>query len=489
MLFNSIQFFVFFVIFLPVYFLTPTSRRWIPILIGSYVFYMAWNVSLAFLLMALTLMAYSAALLMERTRSSRLRSAILYGGTTLILLPLLGFKYTNFLISTVNDFSGAFGTPLSIPIANLITPVGISFHTFQMIGYLVDVAAQRVPAERHLGRFASFVVFFPQLVAGPIERSAHMLPQFWRPTRIEYARFRDGLLQTTWGLYKKVCVADLVAPFVASVYDDPRSFNGSYLLLATLFFTIQIYCDFSGYSDMALGIARILGYDLMVNFRQPYFSTSLAEFWRRWHISLSTWFRDYVYIPLGGSRVSGPRWVFNILLVFTLSGVWHGAAWTFIVWGALHGCWLLIEQGCRSILARPDPESSLAGSGRAGSSRYLVHTLTGWLLTNAVVVVSWVFFRAENLDDALYIVTHLVDFGPLQYGTFKLLKLPSFELLLVGLQMTILLTVDLVLRYSPDWSLRWWHVRPVRWALFLALVYNIVFFGVFEKIDFIYFAF
>ena len=271
MLFNSIQFFVFFAVFVPVYFLTPSPRRWIPILIGSYVFYMAWNVSLAFLLMALTLMAYAAALVLERTRSPVTRKAVLYGGTTVILLPLLGFKYTNFLISTVNDLCQVTKTPLSIPIVNLITPVGISFHTFQMIGYLVDVAGKRFPAERHLGRFAGFVVFFPQLVAGPIERSAHMLPQFWRPTRIEYDRFRDGLLQATWGLYKKVCIADLVAHFVASVYADPRSFNGSYLLLATLLFTIQIYCDFSGYSDMALGIAQILGYDLMVNFRQPYY--------------------------------------------------------------------------------------------------------------------------------------------------------------------------------------------------------------------------
>ena len=199
------------------------------------------------------------------------------------------------------------------------------------------------------GDFAGFVVFFPQLVAGPIERSYHMLPQFWRPTRLEYVRVRDGLLQAGWGLSKKVCIADLVAPFIAGVYAAPRNYNGSYLLIATVLFSIQIYCDFSGYTDMALGIAKILGYDLMANFRQPYFSTSLADFWRRWHISLSTWFRDYVYIPLGGNRVSGFRWVFNIMVVFILSGVWHGPSWTFVIWGALHGLWLMIETKLREI--------------------------------------------------------------------------------------------------------------------------------------------
>jgi alginate O-acetyltransferase complex protein AlgI len=304
MLFNSIQFLVFFAAFLPVYFLTPSSRRWLPIVVGSYLFYMAWNVSLSALLLALTLTAYGSAIAIERSAAPRLRKGILIASICAELVPLLIFKYTNFVISMANDVSGSLGSTRPLAYLSLILPVGISFHTFQIIGYLVDVHSGRVAPERHLGRFAGFVVFFPQLVAGPIERSYHMLPQFWRPTQIEYVRVRDGLLQAGWGLSKKACVADLVAPFVAGVYADPRHYNGSYLLIATLLFAIQIYCDFSGYTDMALGIAKILGYDLMVNFRQPYFSTSLAEFWRRWHISLSTWFRDYVYIPLGGNRCS-----------------------------------------------------------------------------------------------------------------------------------------------------------------------------------------
>ena len=340
---------------------------------------MAWNVSLAFLLMALTLVAYVAAIVMEQTQSVGRRRAILCCGTTVILLPLLGFKYTNFLISTLNDFSLVTRTPLSIPIVNLITPVGISFHTFQMIGYLVDVAGERVPAERHLGRFAGFVVFFPQLVAGPIERSVHMLPQFWRPTRIQYERFRDGVLQMTWGLFKKVCIADLVAPFVASVYADPRSFNGSYLLMATLLFTIQIYCDFSGYSDMALGIARSSA------------MTSWSIFDNR--TSRPAWPNS------GGAGTSRSRPGFAI----TSTSPWVGAgsaapvgcstSWSFYPQrrvarrgldvhrlGALHGCWLLIEEGCRSIFARYDPQarrqlpevSPAAGRG-PGTHRLAVH--------------------------------------------------------------------------------------------------------------------
>ena len=483
MLFNSLQFLVFFLVFLPIYFGTPASRRWIPILAGSYVFYMAWNVSLAFLLMGLTIAAYWAGRALEAPLSRGPRRAILTVAILAILAPLAIFKYLNFTISIVNDLGALLHASPSIPFADLIVPVGISFHTYQMISYLVDVSGGHCPAERHLGRFASFVVFFPQLVAGPIERAEHMLPQFHRATRLEYDRVRDGILQATWGLSKKVCVADLVAPFVASVYAEPRMYNGSYLALATVLFAVQIYCDFSGYSDMALGIARILGYDLMTNFRQPYFSTSLGEFWRRWHISLSSWFRDYVYFPLGGNRVGLPRRAVNILLVFTLSGIWHGAAWTFIVWGALHGLGLLIEQVARGTIGRRPP------SAEPGPARSRIKALLGWLITTVVVLVGWVFFRAQSLDDALYITSHLLDFGPLHYGTFKLLKLPSFELLLAALQILLIFAVDFVLRFQPAGPLRWWQARPVRWTLFLLLVYNVIFFGVFEKVDFIYFAF
>ena len=488
MLFNSIQFLVFFVVFLPVYFFVPSDRRWLPILVASYVFYMAWNVSLSVLLMGLTVTAFGSAIAMERSAAPRVRQAILTVGICAELAPLLIFKYTNFVISTTNDLGAFLGWMNSLPYVSLILPVGISFHTFQMIGYLVDVQNGRVSAERHFGRFAGFVVFFPQLVAGPIERSYHMLPQFWRPTRLEYVRVRDGLLQAGWGLSKKVCVADLVAPFVAGVYANPRNYNGSYLLIATVLFSIQIYCDFSGYTDMALGIAKILGYDLMANFRQPYFSASLTEFWRRWHISLSTWFRDYVYIPLGGNRVSGFRWVFNIMIVFILSGFWHGPAWTFVIWGALHGLCLVIETKRRETSAQRDGRED-AERGTQRPNVRADRLLVGWAVTNFVVLVSWVFFRAESVGDAFYILTHLLDFGRVEYGTFKILNLASFELLLVVFQILVLLVVDAVLRFRPERVMRLWEISEVRWSLALALIYNVVFFGVFEQLEFIYFAF
>jgi alginate O-acetyltransferase complex protein AlgI len=488
MLFNSIQFFLFFAAFLPIYFITPSDRRWLPILVGSYVFYMAWNVVLSLLLLTLTVIAYGSAVAIERSTTPTVRKALLTAGICAELIPLLVFKYTNFVISMANDLGSMLGWMKSLPYASLILPVGISFHTFQVIGYLIDVHTGRVSAERHFGRFAGFVVFFPQLVAGPIERSYHMLPQFWRPTRLEYARVRDGLLQAGWGLSKKVCVADLVAPFVAGVYANPRNYNGSYLLIATVLFSIQIYCDFSGYTDMALGIAKILGYDLMANFRQPYFSTSLADFWRRWHISLSTWFRDYVYIPLGGNRVSGVRWFFNIMIVFILSGVWHGPAWTFVIWGALHGLWLAIEAKLRDISARPDA----AGDAEGGAPRPGLRAgplISGWLVTNLVVLVSWVFFRAASVGDAFYILSRFVDFGRVEYGTFKILNLASFELLLVPIEILLLMIVDAVLRFRPECVMRLWELPQVRWSLAMALVYNVVFFGVVEQLEFIYFAF
>jgi alginate O-acetyltransferase complex protein AlgI len=488
MLFNSIQFLLFFAAFLPVYFLTPSARRWLPIVVGSYLFYMAWNVSLSVLLMALTVIAYGAAVAIERSTSPRRRKAIMTAGICAELFPLCIFKYTNFLISTANDLGSFVGWTTSLPYASLILPVGISFHTFQMIGYLVDVHVGRSRAERHFGRFAGFVVFFPQLVAGPIERSYHMLPQFWRPTRLEYARVRDGLLQAGWGLSKKVCVADLIAPFIAGIYANPRNYNGSYLLISTVLFSIQIYCDFSGYTDMALGIAKILGYDLMANFRQPYFSTSLAEFWRRWHISLSTWFRDYVYIPLGGNRVSGFRWVFNIMIVFILSGVWHGPAWTFVIWGALHGLWLIIEAKLRAIFAPSGTRADAEGRTHRAGLR-VGRLFVGWVLTNSVVLVSWVFFRAAGVGDAFYILTHLLDFGRVEYGTFKILNLASFELLLAAVEIFFLVVVDAVLRFRPERAMRLWAIPRIRWFLALALIYNVVFFGVFEQLEFIYFAF
>ena len=481
MLFNSIEFAIFFAAFLLLYFSTPSNRRWVVILIGSYLFYMAWKPAFGLFILGSTTIDYFVAIGMSRT-SSKHRRRLLLGLTLVTNLGLLfTFKYLDFFISTTLSITGLLGLHIDLPLANLILPVGISFYTFQTLSYTIDVYRGQIPAERHFGRFAGYVVFFPQLVAGPIERAGNLIPQFSRPTRLEYSRIRDGAVQVAWGLFKKICVADLVAPFVVGVYAEPSAYNGSYLLLATVFFALQIYCDFSGYSDMAVGLAKMLGYDLMTNFRQPYFSTTLADFWRRWHISLSTWFRDYVYVPLGGSRVSAGRWAMNIMAVFLVSGFWHGAAWTFIIWGGLHGMWLLLEAAVIRSAAKVG-----VGGGTVMAS---MGPFVGFVVTNAIVLLSWVFFRAKSLDDALYILQNIPKLGPLSYGTFKILNLPSFELMLAGMQITLLFFVDYILANRPDLSTAIWSSRYLRWLLFLMLVLNITFFGVFDKADFIYFQF
>ncbi|MEO8165264.1 MAG: MBOAT family O-acyltransferase [Betaproteobacteria bacterium] len=342
MLFNSFEFLAFFAVFVAVYFSTPSRFRWIVLLIGSYVFYMAWRPSYVLLIVASTLLDYCAGRTIAGSDNKAVRLAALSASVSVNLGLLFTYKYLDFVITTIDGVTGYWGMPADIPLANLVLPVGISFYTFQTMSYTIDIFRDRIGPERHFGLFAVYVAFFPQLVAGPIERAEHLLPQFRRKTQLDYERWRSGLMQAMWGLFKKACIADLASPFVNGVYADPQAFNGSYLLLATFLFGLQIYCDFSGYSDIAVGVARVLGFDLMTNFKQPYFSTSLSDFWRRWHISLSTWFRDYVYIPLGGSRVSRLRMTFNILIVFIISGVWHGANWTFALWGLIHGVWLIL---------------------------------------------------------------------------------------------------------------------------------------------------
>jgi D-alanyl-lipoteichoic acid acyltransferase DltB (MBOAT superfamily) len=322
------------------------------------------------------------------------------------------------------------------------------------------------------------------MVAGPIERPYHLLPQFKQPKRIDFESVRYGLEQAIWGFFKKVVVADRVAALVNAVYISPRKFSGPVLTLATVFFAIQIYCDFSGYSDIAIGCARIMGFDLMTNFRQPYFSQSIEEFWHRWHISLSTWFRDYLYIPLGGNRVTTLRWCANILIVFTVSGLWHGANWTFVAWGAVHGAYYLIGKatyGFRKSIAQMLGEARMP---RAWATWRMLCTFT-------LATAAWVFFRAQSLGDAQYVFTHFY-----RRENFRLADLDVFHVSLARSDILIAIAMAAVV-FAVDWMLmhnslaarKIWNVRPVRWALYYACVYSIVFFGVFEQLEFIYFRF
>ena len=473
MLFNSFEFVAFLAAFLLLYGQAPRPARPALLLAGSYLFYAGWRPSFVLLLMFTTAVDYIAARVIDGARPQPVRCAVL-GLALGINLGLLGaFKYLDFALAGWVGAAGFFGVELSPWTLGWVLPVGISFYTFQSIGYTLDVYHRRLPAERDLLRYATYVAFFPQLVAGPIERAAHLLPQLRAPQAATPDRVRGGLWLIGWGLFKKMCIADLAAPFVAGVYAQPAAFNGSYTLLATGLFGLQIYCDFSGYSDIAVGVARLLGIDLMINFRQPYFARSVGEFWRRWHISLSSWFRDHLYRPLGGSRGGGWRWARNILLVFVLSGLWHGAQWTFVAWGLLHAAAMLVEGLWRRV-----PVSRSGVVAAAGAA---------WTL--AVVGVGWVLFRAASLADALRVLGSWAAPGPLAYGTFKALGLGSFELLLLAFNVGVLFAVDGCLASRPDRLAGLAARSGVALPAALALSFHILLFGVFGHVEFVYFQF
>ncbi|MDO8489279.1 MAG: MBOAT family O-acyltransferase, partial [Candidatus Omnitrophota bacterium] len=317
---------------------------------------------------------------------------------------LFSFKYLSFLNES---FRGAFGflhIPYNIPYLNIILPMGISFHTFQAMAYTLEVYRGNQKPERHFGKFALYIAFFPQMVAGPIERASSLIPQFYKKHILKYSNLTYGLKRMAWGFLKKVVIADRLALLVNRVYNDPHQFQGAPLIIATIFFAFQIYCDFSAYTDIAIGSARVMGFKLKENFHSPYLATSVRDFWKRWHISLTSWFRDFLYIPLGGNRVAQWRWYFNLLIVFLLSGLWHGANWTFIIWGALHGSYLIF-----AILTQKVRQKFVQLIGLTQVPR--VYKAIQIAITFLLMTFAWIFFRANSLSDAIYVVTHLFDFS------------------------------------------------------------------------------
>jgi alginate O-acetyltransferase complex protein AlgI len=396
-LFNSLHFLVFFPIVAGVHFLLPHRFRWAWLLIASCYFYMAFIPAYVLILFGLILVDYVAGILIEKSEGSRRKLFLIL--SLVANISILGFfKYYNFAATNLGVLSHSMGLPLSPKTLSIVLPIGLSFHTFQSMSYTIEVYLRRQTAERHLGIYALYVLFWPQLVAGPIERPQNLLHQFREPKKLDFARVQDGARLMLVGFAKKVLVADTLARTVNLVYKTPSNHSGLALIIATYFFAFQIYCDFSGYSDIARGASRIMGFELMVNFDRPYISTSISEFWRRWHISLSTWFRDYLFIPLGGSRTSSGRAAFNLLVVFLVSGLWHGANWTFIAWGAIHGTVLAITQ--------------LLGKGHKGQYREKPKPagfarIWRMALTFHIVVLSWIFFRAESVSQAWYVLTHL----------------------------------------------------------------------------------
>jgi len=395
LIFNSFQFIVFLPIVVMLYFALPHKWRWALLLAASYYFYMVWKPEYIVLIIVSTLIDYSAGLLMEKTDAPKKRKALLLLSLLTNLGLLFVFKYFNFFSAQLGHFfTGVLHKPYSFSGLNVLLPMGISFYTFQTLSYTIDVYRKARKAEHHLGYFALYVTFFPQLVAGPIERSEVLLPQLKQKHSFSYERTMNALMRIGWGMFKKVVIADRVGALVNVVYNDLSNFQGVYLILATIGFAFQIYCDFSAYSDIAIGSASLMGIEIMENFKMPYFSKSISEFWRRWHISLSTWFRDYLYIPLGGNRMKKEWLVYrNLFIVFLVSGFWHGAAWTFLVWGALHGIYQMIEKSIRQFK----------------KNRGIDFKLPDWVnmgITFFLVLLSWVFFRANSLSDALYVISH-----------------------------------------------------------------------------------
>jgi len=407
-LFNSLAYAVFLPVVFVLYWVLPHKFRWPLLLVASYYFYMSWNAAYVVLIGATTLVSYGCALLLEKTNNPGKKKLYVAVALFISLGILFVFKYYNFAAGLLESMHEA----VRIPRLDVLLPVGISFYTFQTLSYVIDVYRGQTKAEHNLGVYATFVSFFPQLVAGPIERSNNLLPQITSEKRFDYSSATYGIRLILWGLYKKMVIADNLAVFVDRVFENVQNYQGYSFVLAAFFFSIQIYCDFSGYSDIARGSAKLLGIDLMENFRSPYFSSSIREFWSRWHISLSTWFRDYVYIPLGGNRKGKFRTILNNLITFLVSGLWHGANVTYVVWGGIHGAGQVAENLlCRGGKGRKDSTEQTDREKRTDpklrKSRRGFRRVFGTVFVFIFVTLAWVFFRAKSLPDAAYVLTHL----------------------------------------------------------------------------------
>jgi len=458
------------------------------------------------LLASVTVIAYGAGMIMGRfgVEKRRERKIILSAAIMLLVILLGGFKYLNFFNSVVSDVASLAGLKYPVRVLNFVLPLGISFYIFQAIAYMIDVYRGTFRVERHFGIYALYQSFFPQILAGPIPRPGVLLPQFREKHELDFECVTEGLTRMAWGFFKKVVIADRAAIIVNAVFDHPHDYSGIYLILASVLFTIQIYCDFSGYSDIAIGAGRVLGFRLMENFRRPYLSRSMTEFWRRWHISLSTWFRDYLYIPLGGNRVRPVRMQVNLMVTFLISGMWHGAGWNFIAWGALHG--FLVVVGIWTARVR-DVAARVFGLTRFSS----LHGRVKQAITFLLAGFAWVFFRANSLGDALYIAGNLGRgvrslIANIMTGNWAAVRAATDitrngmtlgfakesynpEMLILMISLLLLWIVDAVEEHYGDAPVLRSKPTAVRLAVYYFLICGILFFGTFTSEQFIYFRF
>lgn len=482
MAFNSLHFLIFFPIVVFAYFSLPHRHRWVLLLAASYYFYMSWKAEYVVLILFSTMVPWAAAIAMDRTDSRRKKKMLVGLSIATSLGLLFAFKYVNFVNDSLRAILGKFSIPLDLPYLNVLLPVGISFYTFQTLSYTIDVYKGQIRPQRHFGIFAVYVAFFPQLVAGPIERARNLLPQFLMRHRPDPRRIADGLALMLWGFFLKIVIADRLAGYVNTVYNDAASFSGLPLIVATYFFSYQIYCDFAGYSFIAIGAAQVMGFDLMENFRRPYFADSTAEFWRRWHISLSTWFRDYLYIPLGGNRIGMRRRWLNLFVVFFICGLWHGAAWPFVAWGVLHSLYLIGSLVTGPVRAKMADLSGITRFPKA-------HRALKIVITFQLTAFAWIFFRANSMAEAKHVVTHLFSGWGSASAEFPPVFSDSTDL---GIALGAILILELVHFLQEKGSVRAMLAEKplwITWGASYGAIFAILLFGVFRKTPFIYFQF
>lgn len=498
MLFNSFQFLIFFPVVLIVYYIVPDRAKHLWLLITSYYFYMCWNAKYALLILASTIITYISGLLIEKIKSlecpdkrrKNLKQWVVAGSFAMNLGILFYFKYINFTFNIIEKAFEKIQIQWDAPVVNIILPVGISFYTFQALSYTMDVYRDEIYAEKNFFKYALFVSFFPQLVAGPIERSKNLLRQLAVPQKFDFVRARDGFLLMLWGYFLKIVLADRIAIFVDTVYGDYHTFTGWYIVIATMLFAIQIYCDFSGYSVIAMGAAEILGIDLMENFDAPYLSISVADFWRRWHISLTSWFKDYLYIPLGGSRKGKFRKYFNKFIVFFVSGIWHGASFSFIVWGGLNGIYQIIGEILQPVRDRMVSVLHL-------NRNSIGHKAMKGFVTFILIDFSWIFFRANGYYESLAIIKSMFSYkNPwiLMDGSLYTCGLDSKNFGLMVIAILILLFADIFKRKGI--KIREIIASQDYWCRYLIMIFSICFiliFGIwgssYDAEGFIYFQF
>lgn len=487
MLFNSAEFLIFFPIVVLCYYLIPHKLRYIWIFITSYFFYMCWNPVYSLLLLGTTALTYLAAIGLEKKSRSKLILTL----TVVICVVLLGiFKYSLYITKTLEGILSIAHLNVSFPAFSIVIPVGISFYLFQSMGYVIDVYRGKVKAERNFILYAAYISFFPQLVAGPIERADKLLVQFYEKHSFDYEKVKRNLLLMLWGFFMKIVVADRIAIFVDKVYDNYETFGGWLLILATVFFAFQIYCDFAGYSLIAKGAAGVMGFELMDNFKSPYCACGIREFWARWHISLTSWFRDYVYIPLGGNRKGKLRKYINTMIVFLLSGLWHGPSWSFVFWGGLNGGFIVLEEIVGNI--RTKLVNKIGFELPA-----ILRKVFGTVITFVMADFAWIFFRASGLKNAVNIIRSMLTFenaNALFDNTinYSIMDLKNFGMIIVGI--VILFIVDI--SHNHDIHFRDIIERQklgIRWAIYIFMIMSVLIFGVwgpgFEKAAFIYFQF